>query len=237
MTGRGELGQGRTTRLSRRAGYSTSRRGTSTLRGRSSSPWPARPQHKVPGLDIVAEPRSEQFGREDVLNGTFGPCARAWPEVHRGVVADHTVTRKATEGRSRRRTVDVCSWWRTTSRSPSRWWRASSRGLRRDPGGDRCGGAGRPASPTSSCSTWACPTSTAARCAAGCGPGTSVPIIVVTARSDELDRVLLLEMGADDYVVKPFGFRELVARIRAVHRRTGGRRPARDLRTRSWVRW
>ena len=50
---------------------------------------------------------------------------------------------------------------------------------------------------------------------------TGVPIIVVTARSDELDRVLLLEMGADDYVVKPFGFRELVARIRAVQRRTG----------------
>ena len=47
-----------------------------------------------------------------------------------------------------------------------------------------------------------------------------VPIIVVTAREDEVDRVLLLEMGADDYVVKPFGFRELVARIRAVHRRT-----------------
>jgi len=48
---------------------------------------------------------------------------------------------------------------------------------------------------------------------------TGAPIIVVTARSDELDRVLLLEMGADDYVVKPFGFRELVARIRAVRRR------------------
>lgn len=47
-----------------------------------------------------------------------------------------------------------------------------------------------------------------------------VPIIVVTARSDEVDRVMLLEMGADDYVVKPFGFRELVARIRAVLRRT-----------------
>ena len=47
-----------------------------------------------------------------------------------------------------------------------------------------------------------------------------VPIIVVTAREDEVDRVLLLEMAADDYVVKPFGFRELVARIRAVHRRT-----------------
>jgi DNA-binding response OmpR family regulator len=48
----------------------------------------------------------------------------------------------------------------------------------------------------------------------------AVPIIVVTARSDEVDRVILLEMGADDYVVKPFGFRELVARIRAVLRRT-----------------
>ncbi len=48
----------------------------------------------------------------------------------------------------------------------------------------------------------------------------SVPIIVVTARQDEIDRVMLLELGADDYVVKPFGFRELVARIRAVLRRT-----------------
>ena len=49
-----------------------------------------------------------------------------------------------------------------------------------------------------------------------------VPIIVLTARSDEVDRVLGLELGADDYVVKPFGFRELVARIRAVSRRRGG---------------
>jgi DNA-binding response OmpR family regulator len=46
-----------------------------------------------------------------------------------------------------------------------------------------------------------------------------VPIIVLTARGAELDRVLLLELGADDYVVKPFGFRELVARIRAIRRR------------------
>ncbi len=47
-----------------------------------------------------------------------------------------------------------------------------------------------------------------------------VPIIVITARSEEIDRVIGLELGADDYVVKPFGFRELVARIRAVTRRT-----------------
>jgi DNA-binding response OmpR family regulator len=48
-----------------------------------------------------------------------------------------------------------------------------------------------------------------------------VPIVVVTARRDEIDRVTLLDLGADDYVVKPFGFRELVARIRAVLRRSG----------------
>jgi DNA-binding response OmpR family regulator len=48
-----------------------------------------------------------------------------------------------------------------------------------------------------------------------------VPIILLTARSEELDRVVGLELGADDYVTKPFGFRELVARIRAVTRRAG----------------
>lgn len=48
----------------------------------------------------------------------------------------------------------------------------------------------------------------------------TTPIIVVSARGDEIDRVLALEMGADDYVVKPFGMREIVARIRAVARRT-----------------
>ena len=51
-----------------------------------------------------------------------------------------------------------------------------------------------------------------------------VPIIVVSARGEEVDRVVGLELGADDYLVKPFGLRELVARIRAVSRRTGPRR-------------
>src|SRR3979490_2972092 len=46
------------------------------------------------------------------------------------------------------------------------------------------------------------------------------PIIVLSAVGDEVDKVLLLEIGADDYVVKPFGARELLARIRAVLRRT-----------------
>jgi DNA-binding response OmpR family regulator len=46
-----------------------------------------------------------------------------------------------------------------------------------------------------------------------------VPIIVLTARGEEADRVVGLELGADDYVVKPYGLRELIARIRAVTRR------------------
>jgi DNA-binding response OmpR family regulator len=48
----------------------------------------------------------------------------------------------------------------------------------------------------------------------------TTPIIVLSAVGDEVDKVLLLEIGADDYVVKPFGTRELLARIRAVLRRT-----------------
>lgn len=48
-----------------------------------------------------------------------------------------------------------------------------------------------------------------------------VPIIIVSGRGDEFDRVLGLRMGADDYVVKPFGLRELAARIQAVARRAG----------------
>jgi DNA-binding response OmpR family regulator len=49
-----------------------------------------------------------------------------------------------------------------------------------------------------------------------------VPIIVASARETEMDRVTVLDMGADDYVVKPFGIKELVARIHAVMRRATG---------------
>jgi DNA-binding response OmpR family regulator len=52
--------------------------------------------------------------------------------------------------------------------------------------------------------------------------GARTPIIVLSAVGEEVDKVLLLETGADDYIVKPFGSRELLARIRAVLRRTGG---------------
>ena len=51
----------------------------------------------------------------------------------------------------------------------------------------------------------------------------AMPIIILTAKADEVDRIVGLEMGADDYVVKPFSPKELVARVRAVLRRT---RPA-----------
>ncbi len=55
--------------------------------------------------------------------------------------------------------------------------------------------------------------------------GAQTPVIVLSAMGDELDKVLLLEIGADDYVVKPFGTRELLARIRALLRRTTGAAP------------
>lgn len=48
-----------------------------------------------------------------------------------------------------------------------------------------------------------------------------VPIIMLTARTDEVDRIVGLELGADDYVAKPFSPREIVARVKAVMRRTG----------------
>ncbi len=55
----------------------------------------------------------------------------------------------------------------------------------------------------------------------------STPIVMLTARSAETDKVLGLELGADDYVTKPFSITELLARVRAVLRRTGqhARRP------------
>ncbi len=52
--------------------------------------------------------------------------------------------------------------------------------------------------------------------------GDSVPILFCTARDDEIDRVLGLEMGGDDYITKPFSPREVVARVKAVLRRSGG---------------
>src|SRR5206468_7253765 len=53
--------------------------------------------------------------------------------------------------------------------------------------------------------------------------GNNVPIIMLTARGQEIDKVLGLKLGADDYVTKPFGFLELMARVEAVLRRASGR--------------
>jgi phosphate regulon transcriptional regulator PhoB len=66
----------------------------------------------------------------------------------------------------------------------------------------------------------------------------SVPILMVTAKAEEADRVIGLELGADDYITKPFSPRELVARLRAVLRRTYSEKPARapDVYERGWLR-
>ena len=50
----------------------------------------------------------------------------------------------------------------------------------------------------------------------------SVPVLMLTARGDDIDRIIGLEMGADDYLPKPFNPRELLARLRAIHRRAEG---------------
>lgn len=55
-----------------------------------------------------------------------------------------------------------------------------------------------------------------------------IPILMLTAKSAEADRIVGLEMGADDYVTKPFSPRELAARIKAILRRTAPRSPAKD---------
>jgi DNA-binding response OmpR family regulator len=57
-----------------------------------------------------------------------------------------------------------------------------------------------------------------------------IPIIMLTARKEEVDRILGLELGADDYVVKPFSPQELVSRVKAVLRRTYGASPVRNER-------
>jgi DNA-binding response OmpR family regulator len=56
--------------------------------------------------------------------------------------------------------------------------------------------------------------------------GGDIPVILLTARAEEVDRILGLELGADDYVVKPFSARELAARVRSVLRRTQAPAPA-----------
>jgi two-component system, OmpR family, response regulator QseB len=59
------------------------------------------------------------------------------------------------------------------------------------------------------------------------GGGNQIPVLVLTARAEVVDRVAALDSGADDYMVKPFDIDELCARIRALHRRHNGQEPMR----------
>ena len=80
----------------------------------------------------------------------------------------------------------------------------------------------RRAATTSSCSTSCCPGKDGLEVCRELRARSDVPIIVLTARGEEADRVMGLELGADDYLAKPFSPRELLARIRAVVRRAKG---------------
>ena len=88
-------------------------------------------------------------------------------------------------------------------------------GLRGDRGGERRRRRSPPRrarSPTSSCSISACRTSTGSTCCGRSANGRKVPVIVVTVRAGETEKVAALDSGADDYVTKPFGMGELSAR-------------------------
>jgi len=61
------------------------------------------------------------------------------------------------------------------------------------------------------------------------GGGNGVPVIMLTARGQEIDKVLGLKLGADDYITKPFGFLELMARVEALLRRATGRESTPDV--------
>ena len=76
----------------------------------------------------------------------------------------------------------------------------------------------RPARPISSCSISACPTATARRCCARSGKFSQTPVIILSARDREAEKIEALDLGADDYVEKPFGIGELTARLRAALR-------------------
>ena len=100
--------------------------------------------------------------------------------------------------------------------------RAAQRGLRAlcsAPTATRRSAVFRTPSPIWSCSTSCCRARTASTSAGRSGPSPGVPIVMLTAKSDTVDVVVGLESGADDYVVKPFKPKELVARVRARLRR------------------
>ncbi len=68
--------------------------------------------------------------------------------------------------------------------------------------------------PISSSSIWVCPTWMAWKSARVCVNGRRYPIIILSVRDSERDKVAALDMGADDYLTKPFGIEELLARVR-----------------------
>jgi hypothetical protein len=130
-------------------------------------------------------------------------------------------------------------WWKTMPASPWACGPTCSSGAMRSMPAPAWPRPGRPcpASPlTWCCWTWGWPTATAATCCCSCGrhaagapgalPDPLTPVLIMTARDQVADRISGLNLGADDYLVKPFDLDELEARMRALAAARGGPRPS-----------
>ena len=104
------------------------------------------------------------------------------------------------------------------SHASSRRAASGSRGDRRRDRAPSLGARRR----TWSCWIWACPTSTGSRSFAGSGATPTTPIVILSGRYEEREKVEALDRGADDYVTKPFGVDELNARLRVALRHAAG---------------
>ena len=232
------------------------RLGQSPASQRARRPWRCR-RSRVPSSSSLSP--SSGNGAIRCLQRGFGPpmshkcfgralfCDRlcqAPPPAHSETISRQRGAFRRSIFRHARRTAHPHC--RRPSRNPrSRLARADQGRLSRQHGGGRprhAQGCWRTAASISFCSISCCPAKTDCRSAAACAPSSNIPIIMLTAKGDEVDRVIGLEMGADDYLPKPFGSRELIARIKAVLRRSpdgaaagrSGERPRR-YRFEGWI--
>ena len=162
---------------------------------------------------------SSASGRRGAVRGDARPSSR--PSVPRRVA--RSARRVYDPGPHGRHDPDRRRRVRRRPRHPVRAPAGGLRGDRRPLGRGGPGVRRRTRRRTSSCSTSACPGMDGFEVLRRLrATGAKMPVLVLTARDDEVDKVIGLELGADDYLTKPFGLRELMSRIRALLRRAYG---------------